>query len=219
MSEVTSHPKVISTSVSKPKAVLWGDEVVMTGIFKEPVEGKIKVRKLNLDGDQQADLTVHGGPDKAIYSYPSEHYSFWKEEMPDRDLPWGMFGENLTTSGLNESSVFIGDRFSVGTAVLKVTQPRMPCFKLGIKFGDESIIRKFYRSGRWGLYFAVLEEGELEAGDDFFYQGGDGLQVRASDVIHVLTDRSASPDEISRIINSNLADQMKSAVSRLRGKA
>src|SRR4051812_38064681 len=126
--------KLISISVSRPRLVMWKDEPVSTGIFKEPVEGKVMLRWLNLDGDRQADLTVHGGPSKAVYAYPAEHYEFWKKELPDTQLPWGMFGENFTTEGLSESTVHIGDRFRVGSAELMVTQPRMPCYKLGIKF-------------------------------------------------------------------------------------
>lgn len=122
------------------------------------------MRRLNLEGDQQADLTVHGGPNKAVYAYPSEHYAFWRDELRN-DLPWGMFGENLTTAGLNESEVYVGDRYQVGTAELVVTQPRTPCYKLGIRFGDPEMIKRFLQSRRSGFYFAVAEEGEVEAGD------------------------------------------------------
>ena len=141
--------------------------MVSTAIFKEPVEGPVRVARLNLDGDGQADLTVHGGPTKAIYAYPSEHYEFWRGELPGTTLRWGAFGENLTTQGqdLDEQSVSIGDRFRVGTARLVVTEPRMPCFKLGLRFGDPKMIKRFLQSQRTGFYFGVEEEGQVEAGD------------------------------------------------------
>ncbi len=158
--------KIISVNVGLPRLVLRNDEPVSTGIFKEPVDGRVRVRTLNLDGDRQSDLSVHGGPEKAVYLYPSEHYEFWKHELPDMTLPWGMFGENLTTTGLFETEVHVGDRFRAGTAELKVTQPRMPCYKLGIRFGRADIIKRFLASERTGFYFSVLKEGEVGAGDD-----------------------------------------------------
>jgi MOSC domain-containing protein YiiM len=138
---------------------------VTTGIYKEPVAGRIMLRRFNLDGDQQADLTVHGGRDKAVYVYPSEHYSVWRTELPGTDLPYGIFGENFTTEGLDESSVYIGDRFTIGDAVVEVTQPRLPCYKLGIRFGRPDMPKRFHASGRCGFYLAVLQEGEVGAGD------------------------------------------------------
>lgn len=157
--------KLISVNVGVPREIFWKNRVVTTGIFKEPVAGRIAVRKHNLAGDQQADLSVHGGPDKAIYVYPSEHYEFWRNELPGVDLPWGMFGENLTIEGLMENEVNIGDRFRIGSSVLAVTQPRMPCFKLAAKFGRDDIIKRFLDSRRSGFYLAVIEEGEVGAGD------------------------------------------------------
>ncbi len=159
--------KIISLNVGLPRLVLRNDEPVSTGIFKEPVAGRVMMRKLNLDGDRQADLSVHGGPEKAVYVYPSEHYDFWKRELPDMDLPWGVFGENLTTTGLLETEINIGDKFRVGTAEVMVTQPRMPCYKLGIRFGRTDIIKRFLVSERSGFYLSVLKEGEVGAGDEF----------------------------------------------------
>jgi len=140
-------------------------EPVSTGIFKEPVLGRVMLRTLNLDGDRQADLSVHGGPSKAVYAYPSEHYEFWKQEFPEMNLPWGMFGENFTTTGLFESEVNIGDKFQIGSAIVMTTQPRLPCYKLGIKFGRTDVIKKLLASERTGFYFAVLQEGEVGGGD------------------------------------------------------
>ena len=159
--------KVISLNVGLPRTVNFHGQAVTTGIFKEPVKGRIKLRKLNLDGDKQADLTVHGGLDKALYAYPAEHYDYWKERLPKMKLLWGMFGENLTTEGLLEDQVNIGDVFRIGSSEVIVTQPRMPCYKLGVKFGRMDIIRQFMDSKLTGIYFRVLKEGEIGAGDGF----------------------------------------------------
>ena len=130
------HPILVSVQVGTPRTITRDGLEVSTGIFKTPVEGRLMMRALNIDGDQQADLSVHGGPNKAVYAYPSEHYPFWKNELPEAEFPWGTFGENLTTSGLLENGVCIGDRFAIGTAEVVVTQPRLPCFKLNLKFGS-----------------------------------------------------------------------------------
>lgn len=157
--------KLISVNVGLPREVTWDGGTVKTGIFKQPVQGSIHVRRLNLDGDEQADLSVHGGPGRAVYAYPVEHYAYWRRELPDRELPWGSFGENLTTEGLDESVLQIGDRFRIGTAELVVTQPRLPCYKLGIRFERPDMVKRFLQSRRTGVYFAVAQEGELSGGD------------------------------------------------------
>lgn len=157
--------RVISVNVGLPREVTWKGRTVRTAIFKEPARGSIALRRLNLDGDRQADLTVHGGPDKAVYIYPAEHYAFWREELPGTELPWGMFGENLTVRGLRESDLGIGDRLRVGSAELMVTQPRVPCYKLGVRFGRPDMTKRFYRAGRTGFYVAVASEGAVAAGD------------------------------------------------------
>lgn len=159
--------KLISIQVGGPRKLQWRGMTVSTGIVKEPVAGRIMLRRNNLDGDQQADLTVHGGWDKAVYVYPSEHYAYWRQELPDRPLPYGSFGENFSTEGLDETTVHIGDRFGIGGAVVEVTQPRMPCYKLGIRFGRADMPKRFHASGRCGFYLAVLQEGEVAAGDTF----------------------------------------------------
>jgi MOSC domain-containing protein YiiM len=157
--------KLISVNVGTPRVVMLNGNPVTTGIFKAPVAGRVMLRTLNLDGDRQADLSVHGGASKAVYVYPSEHYDYWKKELPELELPWGMFGENFTTAGLSESELNIGDKFRVGSAVVRVTEPRMPCYKLGIKFGRADIVKRFLASERSGFYLAVLQEGEVGAGD------------------------------------------------------
>ncbi|HWM93917.1 MAG TPA: MOSC domain-containing protein [Thermoanaerobaculia bacterium] len=174
--------KLLSIQVGLPREVKWQGRTVTTGIFKEPVQGSVMMRTLNLDGDRQADLTVHGGTHKAVYVYPSEHYGPWSDELPGVELPWGAFGENFTTEGLLEDRVHIGDRFRIGEAEVLVTQPRMPCFKLGIKFGDPEIIPQFLESGRSGFYLAVLREGRVEAGDSFELLGQDSNHVTVADV-------------------------------------
>ena len=174
--------KLISVNVGLPREVIWKGEQVLTGIFKEPVARRLLLRRLDLDGDQQADLSVHGGVDKAVYAYPVEHYEYWRGELPGMELPWGTFGENFTTEGLLETVVCIGDRFRIGTAEVMVTQPRMPCYKLGLKFGRDDIIKRFLRSGRTGFYFAVLQEGEVGAGDLFEPVGTSHSGVTVEDI-------------------------------------
>jgi MOSC domain-containing protein YiiM len=174
--------KILSVNVGLPREVTWQGKFVTTGIFKEPIEGPVMLRTLNLDGDGQADLTVHGGVSKAVYAYPSEHYAFWRAEFPEMNLSWGMFGENLTTEGLLEDAVYIGDRFRVGQTELMVTEPRMPCYKLGIKFGRTDIIKRFLASRRSGFYFAVMREGMVSAGDALELIGREQQDISVADI-------------------------------------
>src|SRR5437899_12010599 len=195
--------KLVSVNTGMPREVKWHGRMVTTGIFKEPVKGRVALRKLNLDGDRQADLTVHGGEHKAVYCYPLAYYDYWKKEfiaqktrdgaeLPGRELPMGMFGENLTIDGggpallsgpgLLEESVHLGDRFSVGSAEVVVTQPRMPCYKLGIRFGSDDMVKRFLASGRTGFYVAVLREGEVGAGDDMKLVAREANHVPVSEI-------------------------------------
>lgn len=192
--------KIISVNVGLPREVVWKGRTVTTGIFKEPVEGPIRVRRLNLDGDRQADLSVHGGPDKAVYAYPAGHYDYWRGELPGMELPWGMFGENLTTEGLLEGAVNIGDRFRIGSAVLMVTQPRMPCYKLGIKFGRDDIVKRFLKSGRSGFYFSVLEEGEVSTGDRIKLISRDENNVTVADITGLYVSKKGNLDLLHRAV-------------------
>jgi MOSC domain-containing protein YiiM len=180
--------------------VLRNGEPVSTGIFKEPVAGRVLLRTLNFAGDRQADLSVHGGPQKAVYVYPSEHYAFWKRELPDMDLPWGVFGENLTTTGLFETEVNIGDKFRIGRAEVMVTQPRMPCYKLGIRLGRADIIKRFLVSERSGFYLSVLREGEVGAGDEFELLEKNGSGVRVVDVTRLYSSDRENVDLLRRAI-------------------
>jgi MOSC domain-containing protein YiiM len=174
--------KLLSVQVGLPREVTWKGRPVTTAIFKDPVPGRIRLRTLNLDGDRQADLSVHGGSDKAVYVYPAEHYDYWRRELPGRDLPWGSFGENFTTTGLLEEAVHIGDRFSIGSVELVVTQPRLPCYKLGIKFGQADMVKRFADSRRTGFYLAVRKEGEVGAGDTIQALGRDAHQIAVADI-------------------------------------
>ena len=174
--------KIWSVNVGLPKEVTWQGKLVTTGIFKEPVNAPVMLRTLNLDGDQQADLTVHGGMNKAVYVYPSEHYGYWRAELPGVDLPRGMFGENFTTEGLLEEAVYIGDRFRIGETEVIATEPRMPCYKLGIKFGRPDIIKRFLASRRTGFYFAVVREGMVVTGDAIELIGREQQEVSVADI-------------------------------------
>ncbi len=174
--------KILSVNVGLPREVSWQGKFVTTGIFKEPVKGPVMLRTLNLDGDGQADLSVHGGVSKAVYAYPSEHYAFWRAEFAAMDLSWGMFGENVTTEGLLEDAIYIGDRFRVGQTELMVTEPRMPCYKLGIKFGRADIIKRFLASRRSGFYFAVMREGMVSAGDALELIGREQQDISVADI-------------------------------------
>ena len=157
--------KILSVNIGFPMEIVSNGKSVTTGIYKTAVHSRVKVGKLNLEGDGQADLSVHGGINKAVYAYPSEHYKHWQGELPGQEMPWGMFGENLTLEGLLEDSAHIGDRFQIGTAILMITQPRLPCYKLGIRFGRDDMPDRFLASRRTGFYFAVVEEGEFGEGD------------------------------------------------------
>jgi len=164
------------------------------------VPGRVRVTKLNVEGDQQSDLAVHGGINKAVYVYPSEYYAFWRKELPGADLPWGMFGENFTTEGsLDDQSVFIGDRFRVGSAEFVVTQPRMPCFKLGIRFGRPDIIKRFLHSGRAGFYLAVRKEGEVAAGDSIELLARDQSGITVAEIVNLYTADAANQDLLRRV--------------------
>lgn len=174
--------KIVSVNVGRPRLVVWDGQSVSTGIYKTPVAGRVMLRTLNLDGDRQADLSVHGGRTKAVYVYPSEHYEYWRRELPGVELPWGVFGENFTTEGLDESSVCIGDRFRVGAAEVRVTEPRLPCHKLGVKFGRMDVLKRFLASGRTGFYLSVEREGEVGAGDEVEPLGRDGHDVTVADI-------------------------------------
>ncbi len=176
---------VVSLNVGRAQPIQAGRGQVQTGFFKSPVRGRVSLRGHNLEGDQQADLRVHGGPYKAVYAYPSEHYTFWQDELARPDLLAGAFGENLTTAGLSEETILIGDQFRIGSAILQVSQPRMPCFKLALRFERTDMIKKFWMSGRSGFYFSVLQEGELAAGDEIQKTADGPEKVTVGDILRL----------------------------------
>src|SRR5882672_7041183 len=194
------RPKLISIQVAIPRTVQYAGEEITTGIFKTPVKKRIPLHPLNLEGDQQADLSVHGGRDKAVYAYPSDHYPYWKKELPGVELPWGSFGENLTTSGLLESAVCIGDRFTIGTAEVVVTQPRLPCFKLNLKFDRDDMVKRFLGSRYTGFYFRVLREGEVGAGDEIIPVHQDENRVSVLDTLRLYLRESDSSELRNRAL-------------------
>jgi MOSC domain-containing protein YiiM len=177
--------RIVSLNVGLPREVEWRGKTVRTSIFKTPVDHLLHLTTLNLEGDEQSDLSVHGGVDKAVYVYPSEHYAYWRRELPQMDLPWGAFGENLTSEGLLEDTVRIGDRLRAGSAEFVVTQPRMPCFKLAIRFGRPDIVKRFLASRRTGFYLAVLREGDVGAGDPIELAAAADTSLSVADVVEL----------------------------------
>ena len=205
--------KVMTVSVGLPKIVQTANEgFVTTAIFKDPVDGRVKVNELNLEGDAQADLTVHGGQSKAVYAYPVEHYDFWKGELPDTKLTHANFGENLTTKGLLEGDTFIGDKLRIGTAEFVVTEPRMPCYKLGVRFNRKDILRRFLQSRRSGFYLAVTKVGELGAGDAIERLASDENKVSVLDIVRVWVEDKDDRETMTRALKIDvLPDGWKEA--------
>ncbi len=201
--------RVLSINVGSPKEVQLGRTTVMTSIFKSPVEGRVELRRHNFAGDRQSDLTVHGGPYKAVYCYPGEHYTHWSEQLPGMQLPYGMFGENLTAEGLIEERVRIGDQFRVGSAVLHVTQPRMPCFKLAVRFGRSDMVKRFWLSGRSGFYFSVVEEGDVAAGDAIELAAAGPEEISVADVVRLYRGDEQSPELLERALRAPLFGSWK----------
>ncbi len=190
--------KVLSINVGLPRTLQYRGKTVTTSIFKAPVLGRVPVNRLNLEGDRQSDLTVHGGPDKAVYVYPAEHYAFWREELSDAALSWGAFGENFTTEGLLESTIHIGDTLRVGSAEFIVTQPRMPCFKLAIRFDRADMLKRFLQSGRTGFYLRVSQEGEVGAGDAVTLVARDEHAIAVADIVALYAADGTNQDLLRR---------------------
>ena len=206
--------EVVSVNVGLPREVTWKGITVQTAIYKEPVLGPVELYEMNLADDRQADLTVHGGRDKAVYAYPSEHYEYWSRELPGTTLNWGHFGENLTTKGLSEETVCIGDCLRVGRAVLRVTQPRMPCYKLALRFGRDDMIKRFLASGRSGFYFSVVEEGSAGAGSTIQVVSRDINHVSVADIYRLYFRPGRDPELLGRVENlSALPESWKRQLS------
>lgn len=190
--------KLVSVNIGLPREVTWKGKTISTGIFKEPVNDRVMVRALNLDGDGQADLTVHGGLDKAVYVYPFEHYDYWRDELSDTELTMGIFCENFTVTGFKEEKINIGDLFQIGSVELMVTQPRMPCYKLGIRFGRPDMVRRFLASRRTGFYFRVLQEGEVVAGDTLELVSRDSNNITVADITQLYVREQTNPELMHR---------------------
>jgi MOSC domain-containing protein YiiM len=195
----TPPMSLLSINVGLPREVGYQGKTVTTSIFKSPVSGRVRVTALNVEGDRQSDLSVHGGVDKAVYIYPSEHYEFWRNELPGTTLSWGAFGENLTTLGLDESTMHIGDTLRIGTAEFSISQPRMPCFKLGIRFGRPDILKRFLQSGRTGFYLRVQREGDIQAGDPITVLSRDEQAITVSDIVGLYTAHKSNQDLLRRV--------------------
>jgi MOSC domain-containing protein YiiM len=199
--------EVVSVNVGTPRRVAWKGMTVETGIFKDPVDGPVAIGTLNLAGDRQADLTVHGGPEKAVYAYPAEHYRYWEEELPKVALSWGEFGENLTTAGLSEASLFIGDQLKVGSATLMVTQPRLPCYKLALKFNRDDMIKRFLVSRRSGFYLSVVQAGEVSAHSPIEFMSRDPNRISVTDISRLYFSKEPDPDLLQRVANLSALPQ------------
>ena len=193
--------RIISVNVGLPREVVWKGMTVQTGIFKDPVDKPVTISKLNLAGDQQADLTVHGGAEKAVYAYPAEHYEYWRKNLPEVPFSWGKFGENLTTEGLWEDKLCIGDLVRVGSAVLRVTQPRMPCYKLQLRFNRGDMIKRFLVSGRSGFYFSVVNPGDVGAGSKAEILHRDPHSVTVAHIVSLYLDQRRDPQLLQRALN------------------
>jgi MOSC domain-containing protein YiiM len=193
--------KILSVNVGLPREINHQGRMIRTSIFKAPVADRVRVNALNIAGDRQADLTVHGGPSKAIYFYPSEHYHFWRRELGDIELAPGAFGENLTSEGLLEKELNIGDRLCVGSVELAVTEPRLPCYKLAAKFKRDDMVKRFLRSRRTGFYCAVLREGELGAGDSISVLSRDPEGVTVADITRLYAFDKQDLSGMRRVAN------------------
>lgn len=194
---MNDSPKIVSVNCGLPRTVVWHGRSVTTAIYKEPIVGRVFLRKLNLDGDGQADLSAHGGANKAVYCYPLVHYNYWKSELPGRELTLGMFGENFTIDGLVEDSVNIGDRFSIGSAEVIVTQPRTPCYKLGIRFQLDDMVKRFLASRHTGFYLAVSREGEVGAGDNVTLIDRESNSASVLLITHLFATKKYTSDDIA----------------------
>lgn len=192
--------RLLSVSVGAPREVVVDDRVVRTSIFKSPVTGRIPIRNNNLAGDAQSDLSVHGGRAKAIYAYPHEHYAFWREQLPGVDLQAGHFGENLTTEGLLEGDVHLGDRVRIGSTELVVTQPRLPCHKLGIRFGRDDMVKRFLASRRTGFYLSVAVEGDIGAADTIEIVERHPAAVSIAELLRMYFKEGVAPDRLREAI-------------------
>ncbi|MBD2704611.1 MOSC domain-containing protein [Spirosoma sp. BT702] len=201
---------ILSVNVGLPRSVEWAGRTITTGIFKQPIQGAVSLEPLNFVGDQQADLKVHGGPDKAVYAYDNLHYEHWQHQLERDDWTPGLFGENLTTEGLLESEVHIGDLFRVGSALLRAVQPRFPCYKLNVRFDDPGMTRRFAREGRSGIYFRVVEPGAVQASDVITLIEAANTNITIQTVFQIVLNRQANADLLAQLVAlPHLPDSIK----------
>jgi MOSC domain-containing protein YiiM len=195
--------RIVSVNVGQPRTVEWFGRAITSAIWKSPVDGAAALRNDNLDGDDQADRRVHGGPDKAVYAYAIEDYRWWADSLPEVDADVGFgpgtFGDNLTTEGLDLTHVVIGERWQVGSVLLEVCQPRFPCAKLGMRMGDAGFVERFDDARRPGAYLRIVTEGSITAGDTVAVQGRDDHDVRILDLVVAQRDRDAPSELLHRI--------------------
>lgn len=211
--------KIISTNLSQPKKVIWKNKEVTTGIYKTPVNHELVLEKTDVKNDHVIDRRYHGGADKACYLYSLDHYPFWKTRYPDLDWSYGMFGENLTVEGLSESQIQIGDTYKIGTAVIQVSQPRQPCFKLGIKFEDQSVLKEFIAQPYSGVYVRIITTGSVKVGDKFelMERAGNGLSI--TEVYRLLYNNGSDENLKQKIVEDRYlpADLRKYILDRMKG--
>jgi MOSC domain-containing protein YiiM len=193
--------KLLSLNVGQPKTVNWKGKEIETSIFKYPVEGKKAVSLLNIEGDKQSDLRYHGGRDKAIYAYDNAHYEAWKKSIDRDEWSFGLFGENLSTEGLDDAKVQIGDIYKIGSVLIQATQPRIPCFKLNICFERADMTALFYDSKRFGIYFRVLEEGILQAGDAIELIEMGSYSISIAEIIDCFTSKGKDKKLLKQILD------------------
>lgn len=203
---------IVSVNVGQPREIQMNGRVLLTSIFKSPINGRVAVRRHNIEGDRQSDLRVHGGPYKAVYAYASEHYQYWRQQLPEADLDWAAFGENLTLEGLTEEDAHIGDDYRVGSAVLRITQPRMPCFKLNLRFGRSDMVKRFWSSGFSGLYFSIIQEGHLEPGDKVELLQRQTQSLSIADVVRLYKGEAQDEDLFQRALQAPLHGSWKQEI-------
>lgn len=194
--------KVLSVNTGGPQKFNWEGKEIYTSIFKFPKEGKRKITFLNIEGDKQSDLVHHGGHDKAVYSYDHSYYEIWKKEMNRDSWEFGLFGENLTTSGLRDDSVLIGNVYQIGSVKLRAVQPRFPCFKLNIRFGEDHILNRFYDLGFFGTYFRVVEEGYLNSGDEIILSHKSDVNLSVADIVNCKKSKGEDQDKLKLILEN-----------------
>ena len=208
--------QIISANIAQPTTIIWRGQEVLTGIYKYGVDTPIFLNTEDVDNDHVLDRRYHGGADKACYLYSADHYPFWKMKYPAQYWSWGMFGENLTVSGLDESDIRIGDRFQIGGAVVQVSQPRQPCFKLGVRFGDQKVVDDFWNSPFPGVYVRVLQPGHVSKGDQIALLESNPESLSLSEVFSIFRSNRTDIDLIKKAIAEPfLAESCRKDIQKL----